>query len=79
MTDIFNTAAVKASGLDADHPRAAVLSMRDDIMTMTQQAHDAVLGPKKTRRIVPWRTRGAVLPHGAIERGTAVGRNFLKP
>ena len=47
MTDIFNTAAVKASGLDADHPRAAVLSTRDDIMTMTQQAHDAALTPKK--------------------------------
>ena len=47
MTDIFNTAAVKASGLDADHPRAAVLSTRDDIMTMTQQAHDAALTRKK--------------------------------
>ena len=43
MTDIFNTAAVKASGLDADHPRAAVFSTRDDIMTMTHQAHDAAL------------------------------------
>ena len=46
MTDIFNTAAVKASGFDVDHPRAVVLSTRDDIMTMTQQAHDAALTPK---------------------------------
>ena len=47
MTDIFNTAAVKASGLDANHPRAAVLSTRDYIMAMTQRAHDAALTPKK--------------------------------
>ena len=47
MIDVFNTAAVKASGVDADHSLAAVLSMRVDIMAMTQQAHDAALTPKK--------------------------------
>ena len=45
MTDIFDPAAEKASGLDAGHPLAAVLSARDDILTMTQQAHDAALTP----------------------------------
>lgn len=45
MTDIFDTAAVRASGLGPDHPLAAVLAGRDDILTMTQQAHDAALRP----------------------------------
>ena len=45
MSDIFETAAVRASGLKADHPLAAALSGRDDILTMTQQAHDAALTP----------------------------------
>lgn len=45
MTDLFNTAAVRASGLQSDHPLAATLSGRDDIMTMTEQAHDAALKP----------------------------------
>lgn len=45
MTDIFNTAAVRASGLRPGHPLAAALSGRNDIMTMTQQAHDAALTP----------------------------------
>ena len=45
MTDIFNTAAVHASGLSANHPLAVVLSGRDDILVMTEQAHDAALTP----------------------------------
>ena len=45
MTDIFNTVAVRASGLRPDVPAAAALSARDDILTMTQQAHDAALTP----------------------------------
>ena len=45
MSDIFETAAVRASGLKADHPLTAALSGRDDILTMTQQAHDAALTP----------------------------------
>ena len=45
MTDIFNTAAVRASGISAGHPLAAVLLSRDDILTMTEQAHDATLKP----------------------------------
>ena len=47
MSDIFETAAVRASGLKADHPLAAALSGRDDILTMTQQAHDAALTPSE--------------------------------
>lgn len=45
MTDIFDTAAVRASGLSADHPLAGALAGRDDILTMTEQAHDAALTP----------------------------------
>ena len=45
MSDIFNTAAVRASGLRKDHALAAALSGREDILTMTQQAHDAALTP----------------------------------
>lgn len=45
MTDIFASAAVRASGLKADHRLADALSGRDDILTMTQQAHDAALIP----------------------------------
>lgn len=47
MTDIFDTAAVRASGLGADHALAGALSGRDDILTMTQQAHDAALRPEE--------------------------------
>ncbi len=45
MSDIFDTAAVRASGLNTDHALAAALSGREDILTMTQQAHDAALVP----------------------------------
>lgn len=45
MTDIFETAAVKASGIQMDSTLADVLSGRSDILTMTQQAHDAALKP----------------------------------
>ena len=41
MTDIFNTAAVQASGISAGHPLAVILSSRDDILIMTEQAYDA--------------------------------------
>lgn len=45
MTNIFETAAVKASGIQTDGPLADALSGRSDILTMTQQAHDAALKP----------------------------------
>lgn len=45
MTDIFDTAAVRASGILPNSPLAAALSVRDDILTMTEQAHDAALTP----------------------------------
>ena len=45
MTDIFNTAAVQASGISAGHPLAVILSSRDDILIMTEQAYDATLKP----------------------------------
>ena len=47
MTDIFATAAVKASGIQTDGPLADALSGRSDILTMTQQAHDAALKPNE--------------------------------
>lgn len=47
MTDIFDTAAVRASGISPDGPLASVLSGRDDILAMTQQAHDAALTPNE--------------------------------
>lgn len=47
MSDIFESAAIRASGLKADHPMAIALSGRDDILTMTQQAHDAALMPNE--------------------------------
>lgn len=46
MTDIFDTVALRASGLRPDSPLAAALAGRDDILTMTQQAHDAALTPE---------------------------------
>lgn len=36
---------MKASGVKANSPIAAALAGRDDILTMTQQAHDAALVP----------------------------------
>jgi len=45
VTDIFETAAIKASGIQIDSPLADILSGRSDILTMTQQAHDAALKP----------------------------------
>lgn len=45
MTDSLKTAAVKAAGIGAGHPLAEMLSGREDIFTMTQQAHDAALTP----------------------------------
>jgi len=45
MTDIYKTAVVGASGVNVDHDLASVLAERSDIMTMTQQAHDAALRP----------------------------------
>lgn len=45
MSDIFQTFAVRASGLKPDHSLAGALSGRDDILTMTQQAYDAALTP----------------------------------
>ncbi len=47
MNQIFNTAAVRASGIGADQALAVALSGREDILTMTQQAHDAALIPEK--------------------------------
>lgn len=47
VTGIFDTAAVRASGIQPHSPLAATLSGRADILTMTQQAHDAALTPKE--------------------------------
>jgi len=45
MTDFLKTAAVQAAGIGAGHPLAEMLAGREDIFTMTQQAHDAALTP----------------------------------
>ena len=45
MTDIFETAAVRAAGLRADGKLAAILAGRADILAMTRQAEDAALAP----------------------------------
>ena len=46
LTDIFETAAVRASGLSPESQVATALAGRADILTMTQQAHDAALFPE---------------------------------
>lgn len=45
MTDMIDTVATRVSGIGADSPIAAALSLRSDILTMTEQAHDAALKP----------------------------------
>lgn len=45
MTDIFETVALRASGIGPESPLAATLALRGDILTMTQKAHDAALAP----------------------------------
>jgi uncharacterized protein YciW len=45
VTDLFETAAVKASGVSAGGLLGAALEGRADILAMTEQAHDAALIP----------------------------------
>lgn len=45
MTDIMDTVAVRASGVGTDNAIVGALSLRGDILTMTEQAHDAALKP----------------------------------
>jgi uncharacterized protein YciW len=47
MTNYLNTAAVRAGGIESGHPLADVLAGREDILTMTEQAHDAALTPSE--------------------------------
>jgi uncharacterized protein YciW len=46
MTDFLKTATIQATGIGAGHPLAEMLAGREDIFTMTQQAHDAALTPE---------------------------------
>ncbi len=46
MDDIFKSVVVEAAGIAADHPLAAVLSGRSDVMQLTQASHDAALKPE---------------------------------
>lgn len=47
MTDFLNTATITAAGIGAGHPLTDMLAGREDIFTMTQQAHDAALMPEE--------------------------------
>ena len=46
MDDIFESVVVDAAGITANHPLAAVLAGRSEVMRLTQKAHDAVLKPE---------------------------------
>jgi len=46
MDDIFRSVVVEAAGIAADHPLAAVLAGRSDVMQLTQASHDAALKPE---------------------------------
>ena len=46
MEDIFDTVVVRAAGISADHPLAAVLSGRGNIIELTERSHDAALKPE---------------------------------
>lgn len=45
MTDIFETVAARVSGVGKDSPIADAMSLRADILTMTDQAQNAALKP----------------------------------
>ena len=46
MDDIFRSIVVEAAGIAADHPLAAVIAGRSDVMQLTQASHDAALKPE---------------------------------
>ena len=46
MDEIFRSVVVEAAGIAADHPLAAVLAGRSDVMQLTQASHDAALKPE---------------------------------
>ena len=46
MDDIFRSIVVEAGGIAADHPLAAVIAGRSDVMQLTQASHDAALKPE---------------------------------
>ena len=46
MDDIFKSVLLEAAGISVDHPLAAVLSGRSEVMRLTQNSHDAVLTPE---------------------------------
>jgi len=45
--DIFETVAAKAAGIAAASPLASVLAGRQDLLELTERAHDAALRPKQ--------------------------------
>ena len=46
MNDIFKSVLVEAACISENHPLAAVLSGRHEVMQLTQNSHDAVLKPE---------------------------------
>ena len=47
MDDIFRSVVVEAAGISANHPLAAVLAGRSEVMQLTQASHDAALKPEQ--------------------------------
>ena len=46
--DIFETIVVKASGISADSPLASALTLRSDILQLTENSHEASLRPNQS-------------------------------
>ena len=45
--DIFDTVVAKAAGISSDSPLAGALSLRSDILELTENSHDASLRPNQ--------------------------------
>ncbi len=46
MEDIFNSVVARAAGISAGNPLADVLSVRSEIIELTENSHDACLKPQ---------------------------------
>ena len=46
MDDVFKAVVIEAAGISANHPLAAVLAGRSEVLELTQASHDAALKPE---------------------------------